>query len=76
MDKVLVCEGVCNGGRVQRFDAEVLAVAPDRERIGPSTFALARRFIYTLHLEVARNRFKCAVCGTARRFGKDLHTWC
>lgn len=64
---VLVCEGQCNRGDVQRFDAAV--AREGKKGIQWDMVRLARTFVHTVHQHLRANWFKCGVCGTERKSG-------
>jgi hypothetical protein len=69
-DPLLVCEGLCNGGSVQRFDQAVLA-AKDRLAIAPSVLEAGRALVHTKHVAVAgtSRTYRCSVCSNERAWG-------
>lgn len=63
----LVCEGRCNGGRVETYDALVRASRVDGTPV-PSdrVIALGRSLRHTPHRRVGID-YVCQECGTSRR---------
>jgi len=67
--KLLICEGACNHGGVQRYDANVAEYGRDfvpREE--------AKRLKHTAHEpvhmgEFGRFSYACQSCGVVRRYG-------
>lgn len=81
----LVCEGQCNGGLVQEFDAairlhgrmtfesgEASRGAVETSAAPQAVLDLARTFIYTPHREDSIGYATCTVCGSRRRWGNRL----
>lgn len=83
MERQLVCEGRCNGGKVQEFD-ELVKHYGRSETAGPRGLAtvpnspkvvldMARRFVYTMHKVMpGLGRAMCLTCLTYRRWGNSL----
>lgn len=65
---LLVCEGPCNGGDVQRYD-DAVKRAGDRIAVAEMWLALARRFVHTEHEAITEYGYRCRLCGTTRRYG-------
>jgi len=78
----LVCEGICNDGSVQVFDAHVAeSIRHFDEDSGRSVvelpdeiFELGRRFKHTQHLMTNEelDLWTCEACGQERRWGGNL----
>ena len=68
----LICEGECNGGRVDEYDAIVKrGRGEDSDRIpvmADEHVALGRSLVVTKHVELETG-FRCVRCGTVRQFG-------
>jgi hypothetical protein len=76
----LICEGPCNGGLVQEFDAAIkkagrAIAARDNQRFDvevsnapASVLAMTQRMRYTRHIPLVVNDARCMVCGTVRRW--------
>jgi hypothetical protein len=69
MSSILLCEGHCNHGNIQRIDVQIHRL----EKTGRCTVtdeSLYAGCVYTLHEPAARSgRYRCTVCQTERRCG-------
>ncbi len=65
----LVCEGRCNLGRVETFDALVRdSMVAGQPILTDRTLALGRSLVHTPHVRAGRD-YVCQHCGTNRRWG-------
>lgn len=81
---LLICEGPCNKGQVQKFDKVTHETGrsqcgergdgEDRmpvsiSNIDPSWLEAARSFVHTPHAHRFQNQYQCTVCLTVRAYG-------
>lgn len=79
-EKQLVCEGACNHDEVAWFDYEIRkhgfsdvegVYGRRRVSLAPMEILLmARKWRHTRHVWVLPHAWKCATCGTVRKFAQ------